>query len=118
MIAPALLLAVSVLCILWHAVRLLDLVGCVLLTRFGAPKRWAAEACVAAAVVMLFVAWQTPHPSGTVQSGSAVSVLGPVGTALRNTILFGFNFGYDPASAGDLSATGIEPLLPRNQPRP
>jgi hypothetical protein len=116
-IAPALLLAVSVLCILWHAVRLLDLVGCVLLTRLGAPKRWAAEACVAAAVVILFVAWQTPHPSGTLQSGSAVSVLGPVGTALRNTILFGFNFGYDPASAGDLSETGIEPLLPRVQPK-
>jgi hypothetical protein len=117
-IAPALLLAVSVLCILWHAARLLDLASCVLLPRIAAPKRWAALACAAAAVVMLFVASYTPHPSRALQSSSAVSVLGPIGTTLRNTILFGFDFGYDPASAGDLSETGIEPLLPRVQPRP
>jgi hypothetical protein len=116
-VAPALLLAVSVLCILWHAGRLLDLACCVLLPRLGAPKRWAAEACVAAAVVLMFVTWRTPHPAGAVQSGSAVSVLGPIGTTLRNSIFFGFNFGYDPASAGDLSQTAIEPLLPRVPPR-
>jgi hypothetical protein len=119
-VVPALLLAVAVLGVLWHAGRLLDLACCILLPRIAAPKRWAAEACAAAAVVILFMAWPTPHPGGaaTVQSSRALGVLGPIGSTLRSAILFSFNFGYDPAMAGDLSETAIEPLLPRPQPRP
>jgi hypothetical protein len=108
-----------VLCILWHAGRLLDLACCILLPRIAAPKRWAAEACAAAVVVILFMAWPMPHSGGapTVQSSRTVSVLGPIGSTLRSAILFGFDFAYDPAMAGDLSETAIEPLLPRPQPR-
>jgi hypothetical protein len=125
-IGPALLLAVAVLCILWHAGRLLDLACRILLPRIAAPKRWAAEACVVAAVVILFVAWRVPHLTGQSAiscSGpgagctSAVNVLQPIGSTLRNVILFGFEFGYDSASAGDLSETALESLLPRVQPR-
>jgi hypothetical protein len=121
-IAPALLLAVAVLCILWHAGRLLDLACRILLPRIGAPKRWAAEACVAAAVVILLLAWRTPHPatqSAISCSGpgggctSAVSALWPIGSTLRNVILFDFDFGYESVSASDLSETALEPLLPR-----
>ena len=120
-IVPALLFAVAVVCILWHAVRLFDLACSILLPRVVAPKRWAAEACVAAAVVILFLGWHTPQPTpqptGATQSGSTVSVLRPIGSTLRNAILFGFDFGYDAGSAGDPSEAALEPLLPRVPPR-
>jgi hypothetical protein len=116
-VAPSVLLAVSVLFILWHAGRLLDL-GCrILLPRISGPKRWAVEVFVAAAIVTLFVAWRTPDPSEDNRSSDSVSMLGPVGATLRNAVLFDFDFGYDAAFAGDLSETAIEPLLPRAQSR-
>jgi hypothetical protein len=116
-IVPALLLAVTVLGILWHASRLLDLACSMLLPRIVAPKRWAAEACVVVAIVILFVAWRPQHIGEPLRPGSAISVLRPIGSTLRNVVLFGFDFGYNPAFAGDLSETAIEPLLPRVQPR-
>jgi hypothetical protein len=127
-IAPALLFAVAVICILWHVGRLLDLVCCILLPRIRARKRWAAEGCVAAAVVILFVAWPPPHPAtrnsascsgsgGGCNGNIAAIMLWPIGSTMRNVILFGCDFGYDAASAGDLSETALEPLLPRVQPR-
>jgi hypothetical protein len=114
---PALLLAVTVLGILWHAGRLLDLACSMLLPRIVAPKRWAAEACIVVAIMILFVAWRPQHAGEALRPGSVISVLGPIGSAVRNVVLFGFDFGYDPAFAGDLSETAIEPLLPRVQPR-
>jgi hypothetical protein len=127
-IAPTLLLAVAALCLLCHAGRLLDLACCMLVPRIGAPKRWAAEACVAFAFVILFMAWRTPQSaapdavsclgSGSgCNGGTAASVLWPIGSTLRNVVLFGYDFGYDPASAGDLSETALAPLLPGVQPR-
>jgi hypothetical protein len=131
---PAVLLDIAVLCILWHAFRLLDLLCCLLLPRLGASKRWAAEACVAAAVVILFVTWRAPHTStssmmrsgdtvagpqncsgtgGSCDEGGAVGLLRPVGATLRNVVLFGFDFGYEPGAAGNAAEPALEPLLPR-----
>jgi hypothetical protein len=135
-ITPAVLFAAAVLCILWHAGALLDLLGRIMLPRLRAPKRWAAEAFVAA-VVILFLMWRSSQPAEAIQSGNlahssvacsdagagcntggAASVLWLIGSTLRNAILFGCDFGYADASAGDLSDTALEPLLPRVQPRP
>jgi hypothetical protein len=135
-IAPGLLLGVAMLCIFWHGGRLLDLACRVLLPRIGAPKRWAAEACVAA-LVILIMAWPTPHRAGVIASGSAtqsagacadaesgcetgiaVRVAWAVGSGLRKVILADFDFGYSPAAAGDLSGTALELLLPRVPSRP
>ena len=134
---PAVLLDVAVLCILWHAVRLIDLVCCLLLPRLRAPRRWAAEACVAAAVVILFVTWRAPHTAshGAMRSAASVSgtdacsaaggdcgangavgLLRPVGATLRNIVLFGFDFGYDPGTDGDSGEDALGPLLPRIPP--
>jgi hypothetical protein len=130
---PALLLCVTMLCIFWHGGRLIDL-GCrILLPRIGAAKRRAAEAAVAA-VVILLVAWPTAHRAGTIPSngatqgaaacpasacdtGIAVRALWAVGSGLRVVIFADFNFGYSPAAAGDLSGTALEPLLPQVQSR-
>ena len=117
-IVPALLFAVAVVCILWHAARLFDLACSILLPHVVASKRWAAEACLAAAVVILFLGWRSPQPTGATQSGSTTSVLWPIGSTLRNAILFGFDFGYDAGLAGDPSEVALEPLLPRVPPRP
>jgi hypothetical protein len=135
-ITPALLLGVAVLCILWHTVRLLDLACRILLPRIGASRRRVAEACVAAfLIVIVTVAWNTPNrgadqSSGAMQSAescsgpktactasSTIRVMWAIGSGLRNVVLAGFDFGYNPASAGDLSATGLEPMLPQVQPR-
>jgi hypothetical protein len=131
---PAVLLDVAVLCILWHAVRLVDLICCLLLPRVRAPRRWAAEACVAVAAVILFMTWRTPHsgssgaarPVATVSgadacsatggdcdAGAAVGLLRPVGATMRNIVLFGFDFGYDPGADGDAGEDALGPLLPR-----
>jgi hypothetical protein len=117
-IVPSLLFTVALVCILWHAARLFDLACSILLPRVIAPRRWAAEACLAAAVVILFLGWRTPQPTGATQSGSTTSVLWPIGSTLRNAILFGFDFGYDAGSAGDPGEAALEPLLPRVPPRP
>ena len=90
--------------------------GCrVLLPRIGAPKRWAAEACDAA-VVILIMAWPTPRGAGTgpvepaqpkaqkrapmlderLRTGRAVRELWAVGSGLRKVILADFDFGYNP----------------------
>ena len=85
---PALLLAVTVLGILWHAGRLLDLGCSMLLPRIVAPKRWAAEACIVIAIMILFLAWRPQHAGEALRPGSVISVLGPIGSALRNVVLF------------------------------
>ena len=136
-IAPALLFAAAVLGSLWHAGVLLGLTGRIALPRIGAGKRWIVQVGVAVAVVILLVAWRTPSPVAAIPPGSSagaatscpsagsicrtgrlVDVLWPIGAALRTVLLFGFDFGYDQAAAGDLTGTFLEPLLPRAQPRP
>ena len=136
LMVPAVLLGVTLLCILFHSTRLFDL-GCrILLSRIGAPKRWAVEACTAA-IVILLVGGLTLRGSGPSSSSDAArsaqqsaeldgggNLTGPiralwgVGAALRMVALADFDFGYNPGAAGDLSGTSLKPLLLRLQAQP
>jgi hypothetical protein len=114
-----LLLGVAMLWILWHGGRFLDFACRILLPRISRPTLWAMEACVAALLVLI-LAWPAPQSAGATASGSTTRgerVLWAVGSGLRRVILADFDFGYNPAAAGDLSGTALESLLPRVQSR-
>ncbi len=114
-IVPALLIAVTLGGILWHTTRLVGLSWQILLPRGVAWKRWATEACIAAVVAVL-LAWQVPGTcfdlAGSCRTGVVEHALRAIGSGLRNTVFVGFDFGYSPPSARDLSGTRLEPLLP------
>jgi hypothetical protein len=132
-LVPALLLGVAMLCILWHAVRLVDLTWRILLPRMATSKRWAAQACLAAIVILALAflhraggiqtasatqdAGACFSPDGGCNAGCGVGVLRAIGSGIRNIVLVGFDFGYNPALASDLTETALEPLLPPVQPR-
>ena len=87
--APALLLYMTVLCILWHTGRLVYL-GCrILLSAVPTSTRLAAQACLIIVAVTPLVWLPVNQP-----------LLWVIGSELRNTVLLGYDFGYDPDAAG------------------
>jgi hypothetical protein len=86
-IVPATLLYMIVLCILWLTGQLIHL-GCrVLLPAVRASTRLMAQVCLMVAVILL--AWlPANHP-----------LLWGIGSELRNTVLLGYGFGYNPGAA-------------------
>jgi hypothetical protein len=87
--APAMLLYMIVLCILWHTGRLVHL-GCrILLPAVRASTRRIAQACLIA-VAVIPLAWLPGNQP----------LLGVIGSELRNAVLLGYDFGYDPDAAG------------------
>jgi hypothetical protein len=87
--APAMLLYMIVLCILWHTGRLVHL-GCwILLPAVRGSTRLMAQACLIVAAVVPLVWLPANQP-----------LLWVIGSELRNTVLLGYDFGYDPGAAG------------------
>ena len=87
--APAMLLYIIVLCILWHTGRLVYL-GCrILLPAVRASTRLTAQACLIV-VAVIPLAWLPANQP----------LLWVIGSELRNTVLLGYDFGYDPGAAG------------------
>lgn len=130
-LTPAWLLVVTVIAILIHLVRFSGLLGRIAFPRLGLGRRWVALVSSGAVVALLIAALRALQPAALSadkdvaaegagwlrqeQSGSAaraLGLLGAVGSGVRNVVLGGFTFGYDPALTGELGETAFEPLLP------
>jgi hypothetical protein len=95
-IAPATLLYMIVLCVLWHTGRLVYL-GCrILLPAVRGPTRGIVQTCLIVLVVIP-LAWLPADPP----------LLWVIGSGLRNTVLLGYDFGYDPAAGKPRSLASL-----------